>query len=198
MHILLVRHAIAAPLSSPAERDEDRQLTDLGKRRFRIVAEALRRIAPKPSTILTSPLIRARQTAEILAKTLEANEARGRRKFVRALCPPGAGQCVVQYEGATLRGEVTDLSSAGMAIRFQGGSSPRVGTVLSDISLNIKGQRLSPSGVIVARRADEGGAGGVHVVMFDPYSFDAARKDKLKTLVFKLNQQAMDAILDRA
>jgi len=68
MHILLVRHAIAAPLSSPAERDEDRQLTDLGKRRFRIVAEALRRIAPKPSTILTSPLIRARQTAEILAK----------------------------------------------------------------------------------------------------------------------------------
>jgi hypothetical protein len=143
--------------------------------------------------------IGASKTAEILAKTLEANEARGRRKFVRALCPPGSGQCVVQYEGATLRGEVTDLSSAGMAILFQGGSSPKVGTVLSDISLNIKGQRLSPSGVVVAKRADEGGAaGGVHVVMFDPNSLDAARKDKLKTLVFKLNQQAMDAILDRA
>lgn len=68
MHILLIRHAIAAPLGKPAKRDEDRPLTELGTRRFRKVAQALREIAPKPRAILTSPLVRARQTAEILAE----------------------------------------------------------------------------------------------------------------------------------
>jgi hypothetical protein len=50
---------------------------------------------------------------------------------------------------------------------------------------------------VVAKRADEGGF-ETHVVMFDPNSMDAARKDKLKTLVFKLNQLIMGAILERA
>jgi phosphohistidine phosphatase len=68
MHVLLIRHAIAAPLGGVAKRDEERALTDLGKRRFKVVAQALPVIAPKPSAILTSPLLRARQTAEIVAK----------------------------------------------------------------------------------------------------------------------------------
>jgi len=68
MNLLLIRHAIAAPLGQPAKRDEDRQLTELGERRFEVVARALREIVPKPSAILTSPLVRARQTAAIAAK----------------------------------------------------------------------------------------------------------------------------------
>ncbi len=68
MRILMIRHAIAAPLGQPAKRDEDRQLTKLGERRFEVVARALRDIAPKPSAILTSPLVRASQTAAIAAK----------------------------------------------------------------------------------------------------------------------------------
>jgi hypothetical protein len=142
--------------------------------------------------------IGAAKTAEILAKTLEANEARGRRKFVRALCPPGSGQCVADYEGATLRAELTDLSSAGMAIRFEGGASLKVGSVLRDMSLTIKGQRVPASGVVVAKRAGEDGSESVHVVMFDPNSLDESRKTKLKTLVSRLNQAAMEAFLERA
>jgi phosphohistidine phosphatase len=68
MHLLLIRHAIAAPLGEPAKRDEDRPLTELGKRRFKVVAQALPDLAPRPEAILTSPLLRARQTAEIVAK----------------------------------------------------------------------------------------------------------------------------------
>lgn len=68
MRVLLIRHAIAAPLGQSAKRDEDRQLTELGKRRFKIVAQVLRDIARKPSAILTSPAVRARQTAAIVAK----------------------------------------------------------------------------------------------------------------------------------
>lgn len=142
--------------------------------------------------------IGAAKTAEILAKTLEANEARGRRKFVRALCPPGTAQCAVDYEGATLRAELTDLSSAGMAIRLEVAAGLKVGAVLRDISLIIKGQRLSASGVVVAKRAGVDGPESIHVVMFDPNSLDEARKAKLKTLVFRVNQASMDSLLEHA
>jgi len=138
------------------------------------------------------------KTAEILAKTLEANEARGRRKFVRALCPPGAAQCSVDNEGLVLKAELTDLSSAGMAMQIDGGVTLRVGTVLRDMALNIKGQRLLASGVVVAKRAEGAGAGGVHVIMFDPSSIDETRKEKLKALVFRINQLYMDNLLEKA
>jgi hypothetical protein len=142
--------------------------------------------------------IGASKTAEILAKTLEANEARGRRKFVRADCAQGSGLCAVDFEGATLRAQLTDLSSAGMAIRFDGGVSLKVGTVLRDISLTVKGQRVLASGVIVAKREEEAGVAGIHVIMFDPSSLDDVRRDKLKILVFRINQAAMDLVLAKA
>jgi hypothetical protein len=142
--------------------------------------------------------IGAAKTSEILAKTLEANEARGRRKFVRADCIKGSASCASDFEGATIRGELTDLSSAGMAVRFEGGISIKVGTVLRDISITVKGQRLLASGVIVAKREESSGNAGVHVLMFDPSSLDEARRDKLKIIVFKINQTAMDLVLDKA
>jgi hypothetical protein len=142
--------------------------------------------------------IGAAKTAEILAKTLEANEARGRRKFVRAACVPGTGQCAVESEGATLRAELTDLSSAGMALKFDGAAAVKVGSVLRDMSLTIKGQRLLVSGVVVAKRAGDLASETVHVIMFDPGSLDEARREKLKAIVSRINQAAMDSILARS
>jgi hypothetical protein len=138
--------------------------------------------------------IGAAKTADILAKTLEANEARGRRKFVRAYCSPGIGQCAVDHDGTTLRASLSDLSSAGMAICFEGDRSLKVGTVLRDMALVIKGQRLLASGVIVAERS---GDESIHVVMFDPGSLDETKRDKLKSLVFKINQATMDLVLEK-
>jgi hypothetical protein len=85
-----------------------------------------------------------------------------------------------------------------MTISFEGGASLKVGTVLRDMSLTLKGQRLLASGVVVAKRHGDNGHGDVHVVMFDPGSLDDVRRDKLKTLVFKINQTSMDIALERA
>jgi hypothetical protein len=139
----------------------------------------------------------ASKTSEILIKTLEANEARGRRKFVRALCPPGSGQCLVEFERMTLKGGLADLSSAGMAVRFEGDPSLRVGTVLRGISLVVKGFRAIADGFVVAHRDDPEG-GGVHVIMFDPASLEGARREKLQILVYRINQAAMDRLLETA
>jgi len=67
MELMIVRHAIAVDHGDPAyKRDEDRPLTPEGMHKFRLAARGLKEFANKPERIVSSPLIRARQTAEIL------------------------------------------------------------------------------------------------------------------------------------
>ncbi len=64
MRLLIVRHAIAAEaaLGTP---DADRALTPAGVKKFQAAARGLAAILDAPDVLLTSPLLRARQTAEI-------------------------------------------------------------------------------------------------------------------------------------
>ena len=66
MKLLLVRHGKAEDVS-PSGSDAERVLSESGKRRMKKIARALSFIAKEPTTIATSPLVRAQQTAEILA-----------------------------------------------------------------------------------------------------------------------------------
>ena len=67
MHLLIIRHAIAVPHGTPGVAEDERPLTSRGIRRFQDAARGLARVCPRPDVILTSPLVRARQTAEIAA-----------------------------------------------------------------------------------------------------------------------------------
>ncbi|MGH7819460.1 MAG: phosphohistidine phosphatase SixA [Candidatus Binatia bacterium] len=69
MKLYLVRHAIA---ESAAASDAERALTEEGKDKMRRAAQGLRAIDVSLDLLLTSPLRRARETAEILAETLRA------------------------------------------------------------------------------------------------------------------------------
>lgn len=68
MRLLIIRHAIAVPHGTPDVPEDKRPLTPRGQRRFRAAARGLARICGRPDVLLTSPLVRARQTAEIAAK----------------------------------------------------------------------------------------------------------------------------------
>jgi len=63
MRLLIVRHAEAEP-GAP---DEERALTALGRRQARELGERLRKDGLSPDVVLTSPLLRARETASALA-----------------------------------------------------------------------------------------------------------------------------------
>ncbi|MGH7905617.1 MAG: phosphohistidine phosphatase SixA [Candidatus Binataceae bacterium] len=69
MKLYLVRHAIAED-RSPSTEDKDRALTENGKARMMRATEGLRKMKIRPGLILTSPLRRAHETAEILANGL--------------------------------------------------------------------------------------------------------------------------------
>ena len=89
----IVRHAIAAPHGTPGMRDDDRPLTEEGIEKMRQAAAGWRRLDYTPGIILSSPLIRARQTAEIL------REIFGNRidlKIMPALAPSGIRREVYQ------------------------------------------------------------------------------------------------------
>ena len=67
MRLLLVRHAIALDRGTPGVADSVRPLTEEGIAKFKRTARGLASLV-KPDLILTSPILRAKQTAELLAK----------------------------------------------------------------------------------------------------------------------------------
>jgi phosphohistidine phosphatase len=72
VRLVLVRHAEAAP----GRPDELRTLTPEGRRQAQQLGERLRSQGIEPDALLTSPLLRARETAEALGfGTVEAQEA---------------------------------------------------------------------------------------------------------------------------
>jgi phosphohistidine phosphatase len=65
MDLYLIRHAEAQPLGEGGiEEDEARPLTDAGLAQCKVLAAALQRCGVRPGRMLTSPLLRAKQTAE--------------------------------------------------------------------------------------------------------------------------------------
>jgi phosphohistidine phosphatase len=67
MKLLLVRHAAALAPGTPGVLDAERPLTPSGRARFSVAARGLVRIVGRVDVLVTSPLTRARETAEIAA-----------------------------------------------------------------------------------------------------------------------------------
>ena len=71
MDLYLMRHGIAVPRQdSTSASDRERPLTEKGIKRMRRAVKGLSVLKIRFDRILTSPLRRARQTAEIVAETL--------------------------------------------------------------------------------------------------------------------------------
>lgn len=71
MHLYLIRHGIAADREDPnCPPDADRPLTPKGIKRSYAAAQGLRALGVKPDFVLTSPWLRAVQTAEIFCETI--------------------------------------------------------------------------------------------------------------------------------
>jgi phosphohistidine phosphatase SixA len=125
MRLVLMRHAEAGEADSRRWPDDrERPLTDAGRREHARVAEALRRMGVRFDRLLTSPLARARETAEITARVyggsvaLEPTELLGDRAE-----PAGtlAGLAGVEAEALLCVGHEPTLSRlAGLLLSHDG------------------------------------------------------------------------------
>jgi phosphohistidine phosphatase len=69
MQLLIVRHAIACERDAKRWPDDaERPLSARGVMRARAAAVGVKRLVPRPAHVLTSPLLRARQTAALLTQ----------------------------------------------------------------------------------------------------------------------------------
>jgi len=72
MLIYILRHAIAAPRGVKPFPNDDRPLTEEGIEKMLKGSKGINRVIDNLDIILTSPLLRAAETAKIVAKTLHA------------------------------------------------------------------------------------------------------------------------------
>ena len=72
MKLSLLRHGIAVEPGTPGyEDDSARPLTAKGERRMRRIAEGMATLGLSYDLLLSSPYLRARQTAEFVAQVLK-------------------------------------------------------------------------------------------------------------------------------
>jgi phosphohistidine phosphatase len=74
MRVYLLRHAIAVDRGSAGVVDDDRPLTEEGKEKMSKAAKGMATLIPEIDVILTSPLIRAHDTAKIAARALRVEQ----------------------------------------------------------------------------------------------------------------------------
>ena len=90
--LYLIRHGVAEDRGEAWPDDSKRPLTSRGLSRLRKEARGLSRLGVTFDVVLTSPLVRARQTAEIVAAALEP---RPHLVNADALAPGGTFQALV-------------------------------------------------------------------------------------------------------
>lgn len=88
MNLYILRHGLAVEAEiSGLHKDSERPLTPKGERKLWKIGEAMQEMGLDFDWILTSPYLRARQTAEIIADALGAKK---KMDLTEHLTPPGS------------------------------------------------------------------------------------------------------------
>jgi phosphohistidine phosphatase len=75
MNLYIVRHAIAVQRGTPGyDDDSQRPLTDMGRKKMKKIVKGLRQLDLEFDAIVSSPYVRARDTAKILAKEFDMKD----------------------------------------------------------------------------------------------------------------------------
>ena len=105
------------------------------------------------------------ESIRVLIQVLEANDARGNRKFVRAVIPADTSVTFnVKNRNSFITGRICDISVAAMACYFDQLPGISIGQTVNDMLLNLRGNVVGISGVIVGHRQTT--MGKLYVVAF--------------------------------
>ena len=132
------------------------------------------------------------ESTRIVLESLETNEARGRRKYVRTTCTSShkATFNVRLYE-KIYSGSILNISSAGMACSFNDPIKLEPGTLLEDIQIRLSG---SVCPVFKGRVAGSMGAAAFSYVIMYEKDIDRQTTNKIRSFIFSSLQQEVDRI----
>lgn len=131
---------------------------------------------------------------KIIEKTLDANEVKGKRKYVRAKCNPDEASLNLNIMNRLISGTIIDISSVGMAVTFDSSMELEKNSHLKDIQLKLKGILIRVSAVVLGHRSMEGEK-KIYVLIFDQ-NVTTQIKSKLRSYINKTLQHEMEKELN--
>lgn len=132
-----------------------------------------------------------KESFRIMVKALEANEAKGRRRFVRAICrPQDKASFNVKYADDFLTGTILDISSAGMACKFDKPLSLRSGSQLVDIQLKLRAVLCRVSGELVGTDIEK----PERVLILFSKDISPRERHKIHQFVYDRLQETIDTL----
>jgi hypothetical protein len=106
------------------------------------------------------------ESTRILINVLEANEARGCRKFIRAECNDDVNAAVnYTAEAGVFRGKVLDISAAGIAAKFDTIAKIPPNSMLRGVQLRLRGGIVMADMIYLGPRPNDK---LVQILLFDP------------------------------
>jgi len=96
------------------------------------------------------------ESTKIMLSALEANEARGRRKCIRAACEDDINATInYKHESGTFHGRILDISSAGVAAKFEKFAAMPNNSLLKDVQLKLRGGLVMTDMFLMGQRQDD-------------------------------------------
>ena len=95
------------------------------------------------------------ESTKIILTALEANEARGRRKHIRAECEDDMNATVNFKDHAGLNhGKILDISSVGIAAKFDKSMNMAINSTIKDVQLKLRGGLVLTDMIYMGQRRD--------------------------------------------
>lgn len=131
------------------------------------------------------------QSTKIILTALRANEAKGRRKFVRVNCERD-GKATLNFKSSTgvANATIIDISSAGLACKFLSDPGLTPKSHLRNIQLKLRGKLLQVDSIVMGTRSDDP---NVWVMLLDPKT-DANHKATVRDFIHTELQRQLENI----
>jgi L-rhamnose mutarotase len=105
------------------------------------------------------------ESAKIILGALEANEARGRRGHIRVSCEDDISSTLnYKADWGVCHGNILDISSVGVAARFEKLGDYNPGSVLRNVQLKLRGGLIMTDMILMGQRRDDE---HIYILLFD-------------------------------
>jgi hypothetical protein len=132
------------------------------------------------------------ESTKIILNALNVNEAKGRRKYIRAFCEDDPN-VTLNYKDDTgfFQGKILDISSAGLAARIPKLPDAYINAKMHDVQLKLRGALVMTDMVLMGKRKDDM---DICILLFDPAKLDQENKLVIHHFIKQSLQKYIDQL----
>jgi hypothetical protein len=132
------------------------------------------------------------ESTRIIVAALEANEARGHRRYIRAFCEDDIN-AVMNFkgpDGTLVHGKLLDISSVGFAAQIDRPLNIDPNTIIHDLQMRLRGAIVRTNVVVIGKRQ---GNDNVWIFLINP----AQMEHEIKIIIHHFIKQCLQRYIER-